>query len=160
MKFKSGALWRCLTVALLTFASVATASSQSQSGVEVIELKSESCEIDEANFSVVMNAALEKTVNGGFLIAIARHGRGDKKNDLNRERLRSTKAWLSKVKFPIDKLILAEGERVSGGGRVDFYIGGMLTHRILPRPNMGLCVECCPDNPFASTPRRRRKRRI
>jgi hypothetical protein len=106
-----------------------------------------------------MNAALAKIDDGSSLIAIARPGRGDKMNNLNRERLRSTKAWLSKVKFPIDKLILAEGERVSGNGRVDFYIGGVLTHVILPRPNMGLCVECCPDNPFDFTPRRRRKRR-
>ena len=157
MRVKIRVLSRCLVLAVLTLASVNTASSQSRTGDKVIELKSESCEIDEANFSIVMNAALEKVKDGGSLIAIARLGTGDRANNLNRERLRSTKLWLGKADFPANKLIVAEGERVSGNGRVDFYIGGVLTHVILPKPNGGLCIECCPDNPFEFT--RRRKRR-
>jgi len=159
MKFKLSTVGRWLVVALLTLASALTASSQGQSGDEIIELESESCEIDESNFSIVMNAALKKINDGSALIAVARLGRGDKVNKLNRERLRSTKLWLVKAKFPMDKLILTEGDKASGNGRVEFYIGGVLTHVILPKPNGGLCVECCPDNPIDSTPRRRRKRR-
>jgi hypothetical protein len=142
-------------IALSALASVNTASSQSRAGDKVIELKSESCEIDEANFSIVMNAALEKVKDGGSLIAIARLGTGDRANNLNRERLRSTKLWLGRADFPANKLVVAEGERMSGNGRVDFYIGGVLTHVILPKPNGGLCVECCPDNPFEFIRRRK-----
>lgn len=133
--------------------------AQVQTGNRVLELKSESCEIDESNFNVVMVDALGKSNESGFLIAIARLGRGDKSPSLNRKRLAATKEWMGRAAFPMNRLILAEGERVSGNGRVEFYVGGALTHVILPRANQGLCTQCCQPAPGSFTNNRRRKRR-
>ena len=106
---------------LISFGQVRTDS-------RVLELKSENCEIDESNFNVVMVDAREKSNEGGFLIAIARLDKGDMSPSLNRKRLDATKEWMGRAKFPPDRLILAEGERVSGNGRLEFYVGGALTH--------------------------------
>lgn len=159
MKSKRREFLRGLLVALFIFASVPTGLGQDRAAV--VELKSAGCEIDEANFDVVRVDALERLGENGFLIAVARLGIGDKRRNLNRSRLSSTKEWLRNAAFPIDRLVLAEGERVSGNGRVEFYIGGKLTHVILPTPNFGLCIECCNPRPedFTSYRRGRKKRR-
>jgi hypothetical protein len=131
--------------------------SLNQAGV--VELKSAGCEIDEANFNVVRVDALERLGENGFLIAIARLGSGDKKRNLNHLRLSATRKWLNNAAFPVNKLILAEGEKVNGTGRIEFYIGGTLTHIILPSPNFGLCTECCNPRPEDFTSYRRKKKR-
>lgn len=120
---------------------------QVQSNNRVLELRSESCEIDEHNFNVVMVDALGKLNESGFLIVIARPGKGDKSPSLSRKRLDAAKEWMGRAEFPTNRLILAEGERVSGSGRVEFYVGGALTHVILPRANQGLCTQCCQPPP-------------
>ncbi len=129
-----------------------------QTQTDVVELKSEGCEIDELNFSIVENAAREIRSGNGFLIAIARLGDGDKASNLNQKRLSATKEYIvGRTGFPANKLILAEGEKASGNGRVEFYVGGVLTHVILPKPNLTLCTECC--NPPDFTPRRKGKKK-
>jgi len=159
MKSKRSEFLKGLLAALFIFASVLTGLGQDQAGF--IELKSAGCEIDEANFNVVRVDALERLGENGFLIAVARLGIGDRRRNLNRSRLSATKEWLRNAAFPVDRLVLAEGERVSGNGRVEFYISGKLTHVILPTPDFGLCIECCNPRPedFTSYRRRKKKRR-
>jgi hypothetical protein len=157
MRSKRSDLVRCLLFILWLSASAITGLSQNPDGV--IELRSAGCEVDEANFNVVRVDALERMGDNGLLIAVARLGRGDKSRYLNHSRLSATKEWLSNATFPTERLVLAEGERLSGGGRVEFYIGGRLTHVILPKPNIGLCTECCNPRPEDFTSNRRRKRR-
>ena len=118
--------------------------AQAEKTEEVIELRSNGCEIDESNFNEVSQNARKNMGEKDALIVIARRGTRDKKRDLNRLRLATTRAWLvGKGAFPTNRLILAEGERVDGEGRLEFYIGGKLTHIIFPKPNFGLCAECC-----------------
>jgi len=148
---------RCLLLVLWVLAFAITSLGQNQAGV--VELKSAGCEIDEANFNVVGVDALERLGDKDFLIAIARLGSGDKRRGLNRIRLSAAKEWLSNAAFPINKLVLAEGERVRGNGRVEFYIGGKLTHIILPAPNFGLCTECYNPRPEDFTSYRRTKKK-
>lgn len=141
---------------LLPVLLVTVVSAQNQA--TVVELQSNGCEIDEANFSVVWNDAKEIPNGNSFLIAIARLGDGDKTRSLNQKRLNATKEYIvGRIGFPANKLIVAEGEKVSGNGRVEFYIGGVLTHVILPKPNFSLCTECC--NPPDFTPRRNIKKK-
>ena len=147
-----------LRLALLLAFLFTTASAQNQT--DVIELESAGCEIDELNFSIVENASRNIRTGNGFLIAIARLGDGDKARSLNQKRLNATKQWLvGKAEFPANKLILAEGEKVTGNGRVEFYVGGVLTHVIYPKPNFGLCWECCNPQPEDFIPRRKSKRK-
>ena len=112
----------------------------------VVELKSQNCEIDEANFNTVRVAALPIANAGGSVIVIARRG-GDDLRNLNRQRLTATKEWLAKAHFPMGQLVTAEGSRTRGNGRLEIYVGGKLTHIILARPSAGLCTECCNPRP-------------
>jgi len=146
-----------LSLVLCALAAAMTGSGQDQASI--IMLESANCEVDESNFNVVRVDALKSLGENSFLIAIARFGSTDKAQALNRQRLSATKEWMSNAAFPINKLVLAEGERVNGNGRVEFYIGGKLTHVILPKPNMGLCTECCNPRPEDFTSDRRKKRR-
>ena len=157
MNFKRSEYLQGVLAAFLIFASVTTGLGQGRA--EVVELKSAGCEIDELNFNVVRVDALERLGGNGLLIAVARPGKGDTRRSLNRGRLMATKEWFSNAAFPMDRLVLAEGERVAGGGRVEFYIGGELTHVILPMPNFGLCVSCCNPSQEDFAYRRGKKRR-
>jgi hypothetical protein len=150
-----------LKISLLMLLSVFLFTAVSaQNQTEIVELKSAGCEIDESNFSVVENASREIRSGNGFLIAVARLGDGDKARNLNQQRLNAAKQWLvGKAHFPANKLILAEGEKISVNGRVEFYIGGVLTHIVFPKPNVGLCWECCNPQPEDFAPRRKSRRK-
>ena len=138
---------------------VAVGSAQNRMHNPPLELRSANCEIDESNFNIVRVDALERLGEDDFLIVIARLGSGDRSRDLNRRRLSATREWFNKAAFPTNRLVLAEGERVRGNGRVEFYVGGVLTHVILPKPNVGLCIECCNPRPEDFTSPRERRRR-
>ena len=65
-----------------------------------------------------------------LIIVIARLGDGEKNRALNRRRLHSVRAYLTESGWKRDPqtIILAEGERVKGYGRIEFYIyGGLYT---------------------------------
>jgi hypothetical protein len=156
MKSKLSDSVKCLLLALWVLVFAITGLGQNQAGV--VELKSAGCEIDEANFNVVRVDALGRLGENDFLIAIARLGSRDRRRNLNRIRLNATKEWFGNAAFPVSKLVLAEGQRARGNGRVEFYIGGKLTHVILPAANFGLCTECCNPRPEDFTSYRRRKK--
>lgn len=158
MPFEQSQMLNFLRLVLLLALLFTTASAQNRTGV--VELESAGCEIDESNFSLVENASREIRSGNGFLIAIARLGDKDKARNLNQQRLNAAKQWfVGKARFPTEKLILAEGEKISGKGRVEFYIAGVLTHIIFPKPNVGLCWECCDPQPEDFTPRRKNRRK-
>ncbi|HLL76708.1 MAG TPA: hypothetical protein VK421_15750 [Pyrinomonadaceae bacterium] len=59
------------------------------------------------------------------IIIIARLGRGESSRSLNRQRLEAQRSYLVKNRhFPKEKVVTAEGERVSDLGRIEFYVGG------------------------------------
>ncbi len=158
MPFEQSQMLKFLLLVLLAVFLFTPVLAQNQTSV--VELKSAGCEIDESNFGDVENASREIRSGNGFLIAVARLGNGDKARNLNQQRLNAAKQWLvGKARFPANKLILAEGEKVSGNGRVEFYIGGVLTHIIFPKPNVGLCWECCNPQPEDFVPRRKSRRK-
>ena len=71
----------------------------------------------------------------GVLILIARLGNGEKLRNLNLRRLRNVRDSL-KVTFGVEKdVVIAEGERIKGFGRVEFYLGGELVGALLAHKN-------------------------
>ena len=157
MELKRTYILSSLLIVLCALATGFVAVAQDRPANPVVELRSSNCETDEANFNVVRVDALKALNKGSVIIAIARLGSGDKRRGLNQQRLNAAKEWLAKAGFPIEKLTLAQGERVTGSGRLEFYVEGRLTHLILPRPNLGLCTECCNPRPedFTQTKKRR-----
>lgn len=63
---------------------------------------------------------------GTHLIVIARSGAGEKKGTLNRARLRRVESYLAQRYNGKIVYITAEGSRVDGLGRIEFYVGGKL----------------------------------
>ncbi len=59
------------------------------------------------------------------IIIIARLGTGENARSLNRRRLRQAADYLNR-RIPRDRIIIAEGERVRGLGRIEFYVAGKL----------------------------------
>jgi hypothetical protein len=80
------------------------------------------------------------------VFVIARLGLGETSRHLNRRRLANAKVYLENRLKPED-IILAEGERISGEGRVEFYVGSKLTLISLVKRGRDLCVNCFERNP-------------
>lgn len=81
-----------------------------------------------------------------LVFVIARLGRGETSRHLNQRRLHNAKTYLEN-RLSSEQIILAEGERSSKEGRVEFYVRNKLVLISLIRPGRDLCVNCFERNP-------------
>jgi len=102
------------------------------------------CESNISTLSVAHQAANE----GRLLFAIARLGEGEYKRELNRRRLHNVRVYLTEFGWQRDPktLLIAEGERVKGYGRVELYVEGRLFDVIAVKRNGDLLVGSCEPN--------------
>ncbi len=87
--------------------------------------------------------------NNELIIAIARLGEGETQNKLNWRRLHNVKVYLTEYSFNRDPktLILAQGERAKGYGRIEFYLDGRLVDVMGIKQNQDLLIGSCePDD--------------
>jgi len=102
---------------------------------------------EQNNFALnFLNSAAPKD---GLIIAIARLGDGETQNKFNWRRLHNIKVYLTK--FGLNRnpetLILAQGERVKGYGRIEVYLEGKLVDILATKQNQDLLVGSCePDD--------------
>jgi len=93
----------------------------------------------------ILDIADQDAGRGGLIIMIAHLGDGESSRELNRHRLHSARAYLTEyraVRSP-DTIVIAEGERVTGYGRIELYIGGKLHTLFAIRRNADLSVGSC-----------------
>lgn len=93
----------------------------------------------------ILDIADQDAGRGGLIIMIARLGDGERSRELNQHRLHSARAYLTEyraVRSP-DTIVIAEGERVTGYGRIELYIGGKLHTLFAIRRNADLSVGSC-----------------
>jgi hypothetical protein len=78
----------------------------------------------EAN-AATLDATHQLAGNDGLIIVIARLGSGEWNRKVTQRRLQTVKAYLTKTPWerPAETVILAEGERVRGYGRIELYVG-------------------------------------
>src|SRR4030095_11452473 len=82
------------------------------------------CETTKAELDGIAQVANERDSN---VIIIARLGAGEPRRSVNRLRLAQVRDWLLMVRgYSQDRIVIAEGERVSGLGQVEVYIRGKL----------------------------------
>jgi hypothetical protein len=105
-----------------------------------IEAKPTNCEFHVAT----LDAASSKAGKNSLVIAIARLGGGERRPDLNRRRLHNVRTYLITFdnRSP-QTIITAQGERVSGYGRIELYVDGKLFYVLAIRPNADLAVGGC-----------------
>lgn len=72
-------------------------------------------------------------------------------------RLAITRAKLTLMGFDAERLIFAEGEKLKGEGRIEFYLGSNLRLVVLAKRNKMPNLTCCPDY-FPPVKNKRKKR--
>jgi hypothetical protein len=106
----------------------------------------QTCEIHSRILDMTRNEALWGSSKNSAVIAIARLGDGEISRQLNRRRLYNLMVHWKDYQLPEGKLVAAEGERVSGFGRVELYVAGKLFDTLVVKRGKDLCVDCCePD---------------
>lgn len=76
----------------------------------------------------------------------------------NYRRLALTRAKLFSMSFDDKRLVFAEGEKVKGEGRIEFYLGSELRMILLAKRNQMPNLTCCPDY-FPPVKNKRKNRR-
>lgn len=92
-----------------------------------------------------LDAAHHRAGNGGLIIFIARLGDGESRTELNRRRLHNARTHLTDYSWQRDPktIVIAEGERVSGYGRIEIYVGDKLFYTLMIARNRDFLVGAC-----------------
>lgn len=92
-----------------------------------------------------LGAAHHRAGNGGLIVFIARLGDGESRTNLNRRRLHNARTHLTDYSWQRDPktIVIAEGERVRGYGRIEIYVGGKLFDTLMVARNMDFLVGAC-----------------
>lgn len=105
--------------------------------------------------TAAMDGITQKTPPNDAIIVIARLGTGETKPNLNWRRLQNVRAyWTQAIALEArrkpEKILLAQGERANGYGRLEFYVAGKLVWVMnIPRNadvDFGDCV--APDDTY------------
>lgn len=97
-----------------------------------------SCELVQRILGTVHELAAD-----GNVIVISKLGKGESAASLNRMRLKTVRQYLETVwKRPSSTVILAQGERVSGFGRLEFYTNGALVYQIIAKQRINIPIIC------------------
>ena len=140
-------------IATLFSASLLVAQGRSSQSVEKgwgVPDKPLNCEMNFQNLEHVRTLIRGQVNQKSVLILIARLGNGERQQALNHRRLYNVRLKLTgELNVPEEKIIIAQGERLEGFGRVEFYLGGELVGALLANQQSDICVGCCgPDERF------------
>ena len=137
--------------------SVATVEAQDAPPLEAlrpsdfVNLKPARCEERTATLDVIT----WRTPADELIIVVARLGDGETRPGLNRRRLHNVRAFWTEFmsgeqRRKPETIILAEGERVAGHGRLEFYVGGKLVSVIKAHRNSDVDFGDCypPDDSY------------
>ncbi len=131
-----------LAISLLTMAG-STSGVQRRRGTNQssLELMPTNCESNAAVLDTVHQMADED----GLIIIIARLGDGERRRELSRRRLQNVRVYLTEVGWHRSPktVIVSEGERVRGYGRLEIYVSGKLVAALAAERNHNLPVQSC-----------------
>ncbi len=96
------------------------------------------CELNAAHLDILIITARESKER---VFVVAHLGKGETSRYLIHRRLHNARTYLSRLGS--EPVIIAEGERVDGQGRVEFFLGSKLIINALVSRNGDLCVDCC-----------------
>ncbi len=107
------------------------------------------CELNVA----ILDGLAQRAEAGDLIIVIARLGHEETRPNLNRRRLHNVRTYLTeiltdeRVKRKPETIVLAEGERSPGNGRIELYLKGKLFDVLRVRRNADLVVGYCALEP-------------
>ena len=129
-------------------------AQESPTETQIIKGDANSCELNSLYLDMLTN---EYRANNERVFVIARLGRGETSRALILRRLDVSRMYLN-GRIKNDRILFAEGERVKGEGRVEFYLGSKLFLVSLAERGRNVCLTCCDDH-IPPTKRKRVKRR-
>lgn len=132
-----------LQVVLVLVFSTTLHAQQSQPSlppaeVEIVPATARGCQRNTINVAS-LQALVSTTEERAFVIA--HRGTGETSPRLNRRRLKDVKTEFGLGNSP--KIIFAEGARVRGSGRIEFYLGSKLMSVSMLAHNGDFCSLCC-----------------
>ena len=99
----------------------------------------------EVASSLLDKMIIEAKQSGERIFVIARLGSDEQHIRLNFLRYSAAREYFS-IRVPnLDTIVYAEGERVKGEGRIEFYLGSKLQFVTLAPRNGMPKLDCCPD---------------
>jgi hypothetical protein len=111
--------------------------------------------------SAALDVLAQKSRLADLIIVIARLGSNETRPNLNSRRLHNVRTYLTEfltdpsVRRSSETIVLAQGERVLGFGRVEFYVNGKLVSTLTLRTNADLTAANCgiepPESPCPSS---------
>jgi hypothetical protein len=128
---------------LFLLASCAVVGVAQQSSPEIGIVKG------DANAGELNSAYLDKLANdqqstNERVFVIARLGRGETARSLSLNRLKAARSYLVETRgIDKERVIFAEGERVAGEGRLEFYLGSRLMIISLAPRGKNVRLTCC-----------------
>ena len=120
------------------------------------------CEINQARLDN-LGLSFSKLNDDTLLIIIGHLGSGETSAEINRHRLYNAREYIL-ARTPSlrrDRTLTAEGEKLTGLGKVEFYVGGKVVDSLLVGKNRILCVDCCQNplfKPYKGNQRKSRKK--
>jgi len=120
---------------LLTFTAAAQKQTIGPEGGIGVSEKPLNCEMTFQLMEDVRNLIKAEADEKSVLILIARLGSGEKSRTLNRRRLYNVREGLQGTLAIERPIIIAEGERINGFGRVEVYLGGKFIGALVARKN-------------------------
>jgi hypothetical protein len=135
-----------LSVLLFLFITDAVGQKSIDRDIDFYRFVSEvpqNCEDNSAHLATLQDLLSKNTNQNSVLIVIAHLGSGETQRRYNQRRLYNVKKSLN---IPEKNVVLAEGERVKGFGKVEVYWKGELLGVFFVSRNRDLCVDCCEED--------------
>ena len=123
-------------------------------------MKPTNCEMNAAMLDRIPQNRFQGTAATDVIFVIAHLGGHESSRELNRRRLFNVRHRLEKYRgLNPNRLVVAEGDRVRGYGRIELYVDGQMFDVLVAARNADLCVSCCGPNDDFYPERKRRMRK-
>lgn len=116
-------------------------------------------ESGELHSAYTDSLAAEAQETGKRLFVIVRLGTGETSKRVSYARLYNTRQYIQQKNFGLLKPVFAEGERVEGEGRIEYYLGSELRVIAFAPRNKTPNLTCCIDY-FPPTKSKRQRRKL
>lgn len=110
----------------------------------------QNCETGLVVQDLVINKVLDAK-DGEVLIVLVHAGTGEQSRQLMLRRIANIRKYFKNrgSRIPSERVIVAEGEKVSGLGQIDYYFSGKLYARLVFNKGRFVCHSCCgPDEDY------------
>ena len=140
MKNKSAKLMLTFALMFLRVISIPEIASAQDSSNQTITVAGDAnaCELNAAYLDNLIIMARESKER---VFVVAHLGKGETSRYLIHRRLHNARTYLRRL--APESVVITEGERVDGQGRVEFFLGSKLIINALVSRNGDLCVDCC-----------------